>query len=137
MRKGTLFAPVALVLALASGPVLADPCPPGYSSPDGNEPCDPCTVGFYASSYGSLFCSACPAGRYAPNEGSAVCLLCQQGTYTPYIGGVACSTCPQGTIAPNNGSTTCQPCGPGYTNNASHTDCIPIVVSTEPSTWGS
>jgi hypothetical protein len=35
------------------------------------------------------------------------------------------------------GSASCSPCPPGFTSNASHTQCIESSTPVRPKTWGS
>jgi len=136
MRTATLALLILAACVVIAGPAAGQPCNAGFSSPDGNAPCDPCPPGRYASDPGSMVCQVCLPGTYTSLPGSAACLACPVGTYTDVEGSTGCTTCPEGTIAPVPGTAVCQACPSGQTNNPSHSECVPVTVPARPSTWG-
>lgn len=103
------------LLVFGSANAFAAECPPGSTSPDGQEPCTPCAI-----------------GRQAPSPGSMVCELCPIGTATNQTGTPECPTCPEGKIQPSPGQSTCINCPSGKTSDPTHTFCIDVVPGAGP-----
>ena len=62
--------------------------------------CEPCLLGFFASSVGSTRCLECPANTYGSAPGSSVCTACAPGKYTALAAAYSpqqCVDCPPGT----------------------------------------
>jgi hypothetical protein len=133
MRRLPLLFAAVLALALA-GPVAAQTCPPGTSSPTGSAPCTVCGAGYFAPSLGMTACLPCPQGSFSL-PGSAICSVCPAGTFAPFPGSAFCTPCPDGFIS-TTGSAQCTPCPPGYTSDPSHTFCVENPTPAAPTTWG-
>lgn len=135
-----LVAAVGLALAdsAAAGTIQ---CPPGSSSFDGNEPCNPCVEGTYQPDSGQMMCldadpgnfvditgataqTQCTAGAFQPNSGSSACNLAQPGFFVPLAGSPDQTACQEGTFEPDAGSTACDPAPAG--------SFVPVTQATAP-----
>ncbi|XP_033755862.1 LOW QUALITY PROTEIN: sushi, von Willebrand factor type A, EGF and pentraxin domain-containing protein 1-like [Pecten maximus] len=89
-------------------------CRVGYYSPNGLEPCSPCSVGSYQEFKGQRSCTACPANTTnipGHTESMDSCKeMCHPGTYNSSSGHLPCVPCPVGTFQPNSGSLSCILC---------------------------
>ena len=90
-------------------------CLPGTAS-FGGLACNPCPVGYNASSSGARQCYQCPPGTISVNPGapSGVPIIANGNSYIFGVsGGVTCTACPAGYYQPVPGGHDCIPCAPG------------------------
>ena len=97
---------------IAAAPPIV-PCPLGFFSATGNEPCQAAPAGSYVDSAGATTPTDCPLGTYNPNTGAtsiSACVTAPAGTYVDSAGSSVATDCPLGTYNPDTGATLISAC---------------------------
>ena len=86
--------------------------------------CEPCTASEFTPAPGATFCTQCPLSHHRP-AGETGCVECPQGTHRTHLD-QACTPCGLHHIR-TFGMPECQRCQVGFTNNADHSSCEPLL----------
>lgn len=91
--------------------------------------CLNCTIGSFASFYGSLGCSQCQPGKYSDAVQSQSCTPCTYGYVQPLLEQHSCVACPVGKQASTRGQASCDDCvrGRSAAENGT-TNCVLCVA---------
>jgi len=86
--------------------------------------CEPCKASEFTAAAGATACTQCPLSHHRP-PGETGCVECPQGAERKH-GGHACTPCGLHQIR-TLGMPECQRCQVGFTNNADHSGCEPLL----------
>ena len=120
MSKYHVLAVAAVAALLAAGcaqPPPPDtgpePCPVGYFSATGEEPCEPAPPGTFVDTEGATEATLCPSGTYQDQPGQSSCIQAPPGSFVAISGATEATQCPIGTYQPNLGAAECLVAGIG------------------------
>ena len=68
-------------------------CEPGYFSPTGQKPCEPCPAGSFMADAGGRQCVRCPHGSFQNHTGATACEQCEGDAVTRRLGATSAADC--------------------------------------------